>query len=54
MHKIALEPKELYKLWADGSSAGGEEVDLERCDHTCGLLNILFPCGGLRQDVGGS
>jgi hypothetical protein len=54
MHKIALEPKGLYRLCADGSSAGVEKVDLERRDHTCVLLNILFPCGALNQHVGGS
>jgi hypothetical protein len=54
MHKIALEPKELYKLWADGSTAGVAEVDLERRDPTCALLNTLFPCGAENQPVGGS
>jgi hypothetical protein len=54
MRKIALEPKELYKLWADGSSAGLEEVDLERRDQTCALLNIVLPCGAVSQPVGGT
>ena len=52
MHKIALEPKELYKLWADGSSAGVEETNLERFNHTCLLLNILFLWGAVGQPAG--
>jgi hypothetical protein len=43
MHKIALEPKELYKLWGDGSSAGVEEVNLKRRSN-----------GAVCQLVGGS
>ena len=54
MHKIALEPKELYKLWAEGSDAGVEEVDLERRDYTYALLNSVFPCRAVSQPVGGS
>ena len=53
MHKIALEPKELYMLWADGSNAGVEEASPERRDHTCALLNILFSRGFVKH-VGGS
>lgn len=51
MHKIALEPK---KLWADGSGAGVEEVNLEHLDYTYVLLNSVFPCGAIRQPVGES
>ena len=54
MHKIALEPKEHYTLCADGSSAGVEEVDPGRRDHTYALLNILLPWVVVSQAVGGS
>jgi hypothetical protein len=54
MHKIALEPKEFFTLWADGSGAGVEEVDLESRDHTYTLLNNVFPYGAVSQPVGGS
>lgn len=54
MHKIALEPNELYKLWADDRGATVEEVDLGRRDHTYVLLNSVLPCGTVSQPVGGS
>jgi hypothetical protein len=54
MHKIALEPKELCQLWADGSGAGVEEVNLERRDYIYALLNSVFPCGAVSQPVGES
>jgi hypothetical protein len=54
MHKIALESKEPCKLWGDGSSAGVEEVCLERRDHIDALLNILFLCRAGSQPVSGS
>jgi hypothetical protein len=54
MHKIALEPKGFCTLWADGSGAGVEEVDLERRDYTYALLNSVFPCGAVSKSVGGS
>jgi hypothetical protein len=54
MHKIAPEPKELYKLWMDSSGAGVEEADLERRNHTWVRLNILFPGGIIGQPVGGA
>ena len=53
MHMIALEPKELYMLWADGSGAGVEEVDWERCVPTCALLNIFLPCRAVKQPASG-
>ena len=53
MHTIALKPKGLYTLCADGRIAGVDEVDLECCDHTCGLLKLLFPQGTLRGYAGG-
>ena len=38
MHKIALRPKELFKLWADGSGASVEEPNPECRDHASVLL----------------
>lgn len=54
MHKIAFESKMPCKLLADGSSAGVDEVGLERCDRTCALLNILLLCGAISLPAGGS
>jgi hypothetical protein len=55
MHKIAFESKGRCKLLADGSSSAGvDEVGLERYDRTCALLNILLFCGAISQPVGGS
>jgi hypothetical protein len=54
MHKIALEPKELCKLWADGSGAGVEEVNLEHLNYTYARLNSVFPYGAISQPVGES
>jgi hypothetical protein len=56
MHEIALEPKEFYQLWADGSSAGIEEVDLKlkSRNHIYALLNSVYPCRAVNQPVGGS
>ena len=49
MQMIALMPKEVYKLCADGRNA---EVDLECREHSCRLLNIFFPYGVLRGHAG--
>jgi len=38
MHKIALEPKDPYDLWADHSGAGIIDGEQERCHHTGALL----------------
>ena len=46
MQKIALKPKEVYKLCADGENAGVNGGNLECCEHT-------FPCGTLRGYAGG-
>ena len=54
MDKIAFKPKEPYTLCADGTSVSVEEVDPEHREHTCGVLNLLVPCGPLRVHVGGS
>ena len=55
MHKIALEPDKLYKLWADGSDAGAEEVDLERQDHTyLYVAKQRFSIRAVSQPIGGS
>jgi hypothetical protein len=54
MDKLALNPKESYTLCADGNRVSVEEVDPERCEHSCGLLDLLFPCGTLRVQIGGS
>ncbi len=51
MDKIALEPKEFYMLWADGSNVGVEEVDLERRDYAYTLLNSVLLCGAVSQPV---
>jgi hypothetical protein len=53
MHKIAVDPRELYTLWADGSGGGVEGLDLERCDHIDALRNTLFPCRAICQPAGG-
>jgi len=52
MQMIALMPKEVYKLCADGRNAGVDGVDLECREHTASLLNILFPCGVVRGHAG--
>ena len=44
MDMIALNPKEPYTLCADGSNVIVEKIDPEHHEHTCGLLNLLFPC----------
>ena len=51
MHKIALEPKELYTLWADGRA---EEVASGRHDPSCTPQKIVFSCGvAVGQPEGG-
>jgi hypothetical protein len=54
MRKLALKSKELYTFWADGCRVGVKEIDRECRDHSCGLLNSLFPNGAVRQLIGGS
>ena len=54
MHKIALEPKELYKLWGEGKSAGVEESDQKCRDHAYAPLHILFLDRAVPQLAGGS
>jgi len=38
MHKIALEPKEPHKAWAEGNGRSVEDSDTERRYHTSVLL----------------
>jgi hypothetical protein len=53
MQMIALEPKELYKLCADGRNEGRNMVDLKCCEPICGLPTIFFPGGVLHGYAGG-
>lgn len=43
MHKIALEPKEPYQLWADGNDTGVEDSDFERPDYAGVWLDSKNP-----------
>ncbi len=43
MHKIALEPKEPYQLWADGNDTSVEDSDFELYDYAGVWLDSKNP-----------